>query len=319
MNILSGHIIDGFRSIFNESMEVCEKNDEPEKYLMTFQNFLSMIPKWNQNIVDTEVTRIKLVSQCNYLEDLITCVHILQLKILSCVRTSNKNQKIDIDIPCFKSFLHLVYINIARKLYSNIYLFQIDITPLEQQKNNREFELIVQTCIMNTIRDNIPIEILLKQYIDETQEIDVETTEKIIHDPKPKISPSTNSDNKLNETNILSNNSISKEVETLDNQDIGLKSDNVEPLESVTFQDLPEPQTDSFEDLKEENLNVVDLDIVDDISEKDNNILNIGEDVPLNYDTDFDDNSDAINKELEEANLMIEETPIDLDVEELTI
>tara|TARA_B110000114_G_scaffold87684_1_gene92549 strand:- start:468 stop:1487 length:1020 start_codon:yes stop_codon:yes gene_type:complete len=319
MNILSGHIIDGFRSIFNESMEVCEKNDEPEKYLMTFQNFLSMIPKWNQNIVDTEVTRIKLVSQCNYLEDLITCVHILQLKILSCVRTSNKNQKIDIDIPCFKSFLHLVYINIARKLYSNIYLFQIDITPLEQQKNNREFELIVQTCIMNTIRDNIPIEILLKQYIDETQEIDVETTEKIIHDPKPKISPSTNSDNKLNETNILSNNSISKEVETLDNQDIGLKSDNVEPLESVTFQDLPEPQTDSFEDLKEENLNVVDLDIVDDTSEKDNNILNIGEDVPLNYDTDFDDNSDAINKELEEANLMIEETPIDLDVEELTI
>ena len=319
MNILSGHIIDGFRSIFNESMEVCEKNDEPEKYLMTFQNFLSMIPKWNQNIVDTEVTRIKLVSQCNYLEDLITCVHILQLKILSCVRTSNKNQKIDIDIPCFKSFLHLVYINIARKLYSNIYLFQIDITPLEQQKNNREFELIVQTCIMNTIRDNIPIEILLKQYIDETQEIDVETTEKIIHDPKPKISPSTNSDNKLNETNILSNNSISKEVETLDNQDIGLKSDNVEPLESVTFQDLPEPQTDSFEDLKEENLNVVDLDIVDDTSEKDNNILNIGEDVPLNFDTDFDDNSDAINKELEEANLMIEETPIDLDVEELTI
>ena len=319
MNILSGHIIDGFRSIFNESMEVCEKNDEPEKYLMTFQNFLSMIPKWNQNIVDTEVTRIKLVSQCNYLEDLITCVHILQLKILSCVRTSNKNQKIDIDIPCFKRFLHLVYINIARKLYSNIYLFQIDITPLEQQKNNREFELIVQTCIMNTIRDNIPIEILLKQYIDETQEVDVETTEKIINDPKPKFSPSTNSDNKLNETNILTNNSISKEVETLDNRDIGLKSDNVEPLESVTFQDLPEPQTDSFEDLKEENLNVVDLDIVDDTSEKDNNILNIGEDVPLNFDTDFDDNSDAINKELEEANLMIEETPIDLDVEELTI
>ena len=88
MNILSGHIIDGFRSIFNESLEVCEKNDEAEKYLMTFQNFLSMIPKWNQNMVDTEVTRIKQASQCNYLEDLITCVHVLQLKILSCVPVS---------------------------------------------------------------------------------------------------------------------------------------------------------------------------------------------------------------------------------------
>ena len=67
-------------------------------------------------------------------------------------------------------FLHNVYINIARKLYSNIYLFQVDVTPLEQQKNNREFEHIVQSCIMNTIRDNIPIDQLLKQYMDETQE-----------------------------------------------------------------------------------------------------------------------------------------------------
>ena len=51
---------------------------------------------------------------------------------------------------------------------------------MEQQKNNREFEVIVQSCIMNTIRDNIPIDQLLRQYIDETQEIDIEKTEKII-------------------------------------------------------------------------------------------------------------------------------------------
>ena len=41
MNIMSGHIIDGFRSIFREAIEVCEQNEEPEKYLMTFQNFFS--------------------------------------------------------------------------------------------------------------------------------------------------------------------------------------------------------------------------------------------------------------------------------------
>ena len=93
------------------------------------------------------------------------------IKNLSCVRTSNHNKKIKIDIQ-FYLFLHNVYINVARKLYSNIYLFQIDITSLEQQKNNREFENIVQSCIMNTIRDNIPIDSLLKQY-DETQELDI--------------------------------------------------------------------------------------------------------------------------------------------------
>ena len=180
MNILSGHVIDGFRSIFNEALEVCESNDEPEKYLMTFQNFLSRIPKWNQIMVDQECSRIKESSKCSYLEDLITCVHVIQLKILSCVRTSNQAKKIDIDIPQFSVFLHNVYINIARKLYSNIYLFQVDITPLEQQKNNREFENIVQSCVMNTIRDNIPIDHLLKQYMDETQEEDVLKQQRIV-------------------------------------------------------------------------------------------------------------------------------------------
>ena len=88
-----------------------------------------------------------------------------------------KIKKIDINIPDFQLFYN-VYINIARKLYSNIYLFQVILH--EQQKNNREFEVIVQSCIMNTIRDNIPVDDLLKQYIDETQEIDIIKKEKVI-------------------------------------------------------------------------------------------------------------------------------------------
>ena len=72
MNVLSSHIIDGFRSIFNESITLCETNEEPEKYLMTFQNLLSRIPKWNQTIIETECNRIKESSKCVYLDDLIT-------------------------------------------------------------------------------------------------------------------------------------------------------------------------------------------------------------------------------------------------------
>ena len=112
-------------------------------------------------------------------------VHIIQLKLLSCVRVTNKNQKIDIDIPDVNKFLHRVYVNISRK-FIVIFIFSIDVSPLEQQKNNREIELIVQSCIMNTIRDNIPIDQLLRQYIDETQEVDVETIEKVIEEPAPQ-------------------------------------------------------------------------------------------------------------------------------------
>ena len=180
MNHLTPHMIDGFRSIFNEAVQLCTENDEEEKYLMTFQNLLARIPKWNQSIIDTEKTRIIQLCNCSYLEDILTCVHIIQLKILSCVRVSSETKKVSIDIPDFSAFIHKTYTNIARKLYSNIYLFEIDIPPLETQKRNREFEHMVQTCIMNTIRDRIPIETLLRQYIDETQEVETVKVEKIV-------------------------------------------------------------------------------------------------------------------------------------------
>jgi hypothetical protein len=67
-------------------------------------------------------------------------------------------------------------------MYTNIYLFEKNITPLQIQKHNRELELIVREQILNSIRDNIPVEDILKVYLDETVEDDVqvEETEEII-------------------------------------------------------------------------------------------------------------------------------------------
>ena len=188
INHITPHIIDGFRSIFNESVRICEENDELEKYLMTYQNLLARIPKWNQIMINAENERIVKLCNCSYLEDILTCVHIIQLKVLSCVRVGNDTKKIKIDIPDFATFLHNVYANISRKLYSSIYLFEIDIPSLEQQRRNREFELMVQTCIMNTIRDRIPVETLLRQFIDETQEVEVTKVEKLV-ETKPFVEP----------------------------------------------------------------------------------------------------------------------------------
>lgn len=184
MNYVTPHIMDGFRSIFNESVQLCDTNEEPEKYLMTFQNLLTRIPKWNQQTIDLEKERIVKMCNCAYLEDLVVCVHIIQMKILSCVRVGSETKKLNIDIPDFGLFVHQVYTNVARKLYSSIYLFELEVSGLEKQKRTREFELLVQVCIMNTIRDRIPIEALLRQYIDES-------TEYITKEPdaKPDVKP----------------------------------------------------------------------------------------------------------------------------------
>lgn len=181
VSIFTPLVNEGIKSIFNEAYKLCIDNKELDKYLMSFQNLLSRIPHWNNTIIKDEVKRIIERSGCNYLEDLITCVHIIQLKVLTCVRVGNRQKKIDISIPDLDSFVHKVYIHTARKCYSNVYLFDIKITPLQKQKNNRELEQIIQECILTTIRESIPTEEIIRAYLDESEE---QEEEVIIEDIK---------------------------------------------------------------------------------------------------------------------------------------
>ena len=185
VTLLTPLIIDGYKSILDESIKLCRENGENDKYLMTFQNLISRIPKWNSQIIETERKRICEKSGCSYLEELVTCVHIIQLKILTAMRVGQKQKKIDINIPKLDDFVHKTYINVARKVYKNVYLFEVNLQPLQIQKNHRELEIIIQECILNTIRDSIPIEAILKAYMDETVEEDVieEVNEQIIEEP----------------------------------------------------------------------------------------------------------------------------------------
>tara|TARA_B110000285_G_scaffold182440_1_gene206174 strand:- start:1694 stop:2707 length:1014 start_codon:yes stop_codon:yes gene_type:complete len=176
VSIFTPVIIEGVRSIFNESWKMCLDNEEASKYLMTFQNLLSRVPKWNNIIVEEERKRIVERSGCDYLEDLITCVHIIQLKVLTCIRVGNKQKKIDISIPKLDIFIHKVYIHVARKVYMNVYLLERNISPLHVQKNNRELESIVQECILTTIRESVPTEAIIRAYMDEGVEQEEEVT-----------------------------------------------------------------------------------------------------------------------------------------------
>ena len=202
VTILTPLIIDGYKSIMEESVKLCKDNGEIDKYLMTFQNFISRIPKWNSTIIETERKRISEKSGCSYLEDLVTCVHIIQLKVLTAMRVGQKQKKIDINIPKLDDFIHKAYINVARKVYKNVYLFELGIQPLQTQKNSRELEIIVQECILNTIRESIPVEAILKAYMDETIEQDVteEIKEQYIEEAVPL--QQTSSESKLSFNNI---------------------------------------------------------------------------------------------------------------------
>jgi hypothetical protein len=266
VSILTNPIIDGFTSIFNESLNVCEQNNEEEKYLMTFQNFISRISQWNTTIISNEVHRIEQCTKCNYISDLITCVHITHLKALTCIKVGDTSKKIDIDIPDLDKFIHSVYINVARKLYTNIYLFEIDILPLEKQKRKREFEVFVKQSILDTIRDNIPIDKILRKYLDENEDVNVQVDEvkEVI-----KIKD-TNEDLKLKVENL--ENEAKKENENTEKEE-EVKSEDIKIIsdESIKISKVDNEENNDNDDSEIKIINE-DLDVANN-EEKTSNIL----------------------------------------------
>jgi hypothetical protein len=86
-----------------------------------------------------------------------------------------------------------VYINVARKIYTNVYLFEKINNPLQIQKHNRELELIIRECILNTVRESVPVENILRAYMDETTEQHVEVKEIEEQIPIPDPEPQSQS------------------------------------------------------------------------------------------------------------------------------
>jgi hypothetical protein len=240
INIFTPLVIEGFKSIFDESWKLCQENDETEKYLMTYQNFLARIPKWNPNIVEEETKRIVEKSNCGYLNDLISCVHIIQLKSLTCMRVGNQQKKVDINVPSLNDFVHKVYINTARKIYTNIYLFEKNVGPLQIQKHNRELEMIVREQILNSIRENIPVENILKVYLDETIENDVqvEESEEIIStEPiEEEVATDDKTDGDVDEDD--SNKEVEEEIKIDPLEGLGDISDNSKETDRIQFNDI---------------------------------------------------------------------------------
>jgi hypothetical protein len=240
LTILTPLVIEGFKSIFDESVKLCKVNNEMGKYLMTFQNLITRIPKWNPTIIEQERKRIIERSGCGYLEELVTCVHIIQLKLLTAMRVGQKQKKIDINIPKLDDFIHKAYINVARKIYKNVYLFEISVPPLQIQKHNREMETIVQECILNAVRESIPIEHILKAYMDETVEDDV------IEEIKEQVVEKSEALNARGETTFISEsdkketkevikfNDVDKAVNDKGNEELISAPKTLERLEEIS-------------------------------------------------------------------------------------
>ena len=154
-----------------------EREADPKKLLLSFQILLEGISEWNHDKVQRETQNIAMGTQCDYLEELLTAVFVAHTKVLSSIRLTNKQKRLQITIPKLEHFLHKTLIECARFLWTNTYLFSSSCTAIEKQKNMRHVESFIGDGIAQGIRLMLPVKSILREYLS-TEESDHDDSEE---------------------------------------------------------------------------------------------------------------------------------------------
>jgi hypothetical protein len=140
---------------------------EPKKGLWQFQNYLNEIHDWNMERVNQEIHIINTNSGCDYLEDLLTAVFIAHTKVLTAIRLSSNQKKVEINIPKVEHFLFKVLCETSKLLWSSTYLFRDGISGIEKQQNYRNIETILNDGVLQAVRSMVPVKSILKDFVNQ--------------------------------------------------------------------------------------------------------------------------------------------------------
>ena len=117
-------------------------------------------------------------SKIPYLLDLITAIFVSHVKILACVRLKTDSKSIQVKVPNLDTFLHKIIITNAEKIYYN--------PELILKKKEIVVSLISET-IEETIRNQIPIDKILTEYLSGVFDEDEQSKNDSIIDNKSEV------------------------------------------------------------------------------------------------------------------------------------
>lgn len=155
-----------------------QKETDPKKVLVKFQTLLEEISDWNLDKVQRETTALIMSTHCDYLEDLLTAVFIAHTKVLSAIRLTSKQKKLQITIPKLDHFLHRTMTECARILWSNVFRFSPNAPSVERQKNILEIEKLLYDGVHQGIQGMLPVKNILREYLKDDPEDDDDEEEE---------------------------------------------------------------------------------------------------------------------------------------------
>jgi hypothetical protein len=163
-----------------------QKEANSNKILLMFQKLLEEVSDWNVDKVQRETSALTAATHCDYLEELLTAVFIAHTKVLSAIRLTSKQKKLQITIPRLEHFLHRTLTECSRLIWSSTYLFSTAAPSIERQKNLRQIETILHDGIQHAIRSMLPVKNILREYLKEDDDEEEEEKEKL-EEPEEKV------------------------------------------------------------------------------------------------------------------------------------
>ena len=158
-------LIPAYFQFFVDLLTKSKQGSESKKVLWQFQTYLNEIHDWNMEKVHNEINTIHGNTGCDYLEDLLTAVFIAHTKVLTAIRLSANNKKVEITIPKVEHFLFKVLCEISKLLWSSTYLFREDISGVDRQQNYKAIEGIISEGILQAVRSLVPVKSILKNLV----------------------------------------------------------------------------------------------------------------------------------------------------------
>jgi len=161
------HVTEGIWSVYENAKTICEKNNQTDQILKTFQNLLTRIPVWTDDVLQAEVKRIITASKCSYLEELLTGVLLTYLRAFAAIQYRSTQDSIDVEFerPPLPKFVHEYYKEVARRSWEHAYLFRtFGVTTEQQARNRKEIDTILDTAFDTVLDSFLPWQSIVNTY-----------------------------------------------------------------------------------------------------------------------------------------------------------
>ena len=189
--VLVPHVADGLWSIYDNAKTAAQRNKQPDQVLTTFQNLLTQVPKWSEEILDKEVDRIAKASKCDYIDDLLLGVFVSYIRAFASLQqVDSAHVDINFERPSVEKFIHTFYKAGARASWSAAYLFKtIGVSSEQQARNRRDIETMLAASLNEVIDSFIPWKDISKAYFRAREEMTAPSVPAPAPVPEPKPEP----------------------------------------------------------------------------------------------------------------------------------